>query len=109
MPSCTYRWWNRPGASSAAFGPADTLLLSTDGPPLPLAKIKVLFSENSGKTRLTRLEALLTPAQVVAYLHGPAHSLLVSRPGNGRTLYQPEKKAAGCLHAFAATVAPTPN
>lgn len=96
-------------STSAAFGPADTLLLSTNGISSPVTKVKVLFSENAGKTRLTRLEALLPPAQVVAYLHSPNHSLLIGRPGSGRMLYQPDKKAAGYLKAFAATVAPAPN
>lgn len=89
-------------APKAVHFPADTLLLSAPGQPLALPAARVLFSEPKGKKTLTRLEVYLTPAQTRAYLRNANQAVMLG--GATRRRFEPGKKAAMALTAFAGRV-----
>jgi hypothetical protein len=89
--------------SGATFGPVDTLLLQTGNRLTAVAPPHILYAERQRAGQLTRLELPLSAAQTMAYLRAPSsYALAIGRPGAGRLVYQPGKRAVKCLNNFSA-------
>ncbi len=90
------------------FGPADTLFLGSAARALRVAAPRILFTEARNQARITRLEILLSPAQLMGWLQAPDYDLVVTRPKAGRLLFESSKKGSAALSSFANAVAPRP-
>ncbi|HLK96880.1 MAG TPA: hypothetical protein VK364_03845, partial [Hymenobacter sp.] len=62
--------------------------------------------EKADKQILTRLEIVVPPTYLQAYLQGGDKSIVTAQAGESRTRYMPTKKATQRLQAFAAVTAP---